>query len=99
MDYLYEVLIRGNQDGTLKGAHQVRMEVFAEGVERIGQPEPLDRAAVGKLLGDAFPALLTDPIVEDGAVIESLNQELVTTRARIAELEKAVNLSRTTKAF
>jgi hypothetical protein len=70
--YLYEVLIRGGSDGSLKGASQTRMTVFAEGVERPEPPEPLDLAAVGKLLGGAFPGLAND---------------LAAARARIDELE------------
>ena len=60
--FLYEILIRGNADGTLRGAHQILGQISATGAESIGPPQPLDPAIVGTLLGTAFVGFANAPV-------------------------------------
>jgi hypothetical protein len=53
MKYLYEILIRGNPDGTLNGAHQVMAEEMG-GNLIVGHPMPLDMKDVGAVLEAKF---------------------------------------------
>lgn len=58
--YLYEVLIRGTHDGQIAGAHQIHAERVANTEtgavhsDTAGVAAPLEVAAVGPLLGEAF---------------------------------------------
>jgi hypothetical protein len=56
MSYLYEILIRGNADGSIAGATQTMATVNADGSISIGQPTALVPSAVLALLGSDFPA-------------------------------------------
>ena len=61
--FIYEILIRGNSDGTLRGAHQILGDKSASGAETIGSPQKLDPMAVGTLLGTSFVGFANTPVV------------------------------------
>jgi hypothetical protein len=52
--YLYELLVRGWEDGTLSGAHQIIGVIYEDGHGRRGEPAPLDLARVSGVLGTFF---------------------------------------------
>ena len=56
-EFLYEVLVRGNEDGALVGAHLVMATQYAPGVVQIGDPRPVDPATVGAILEANFASL------------------------------------------
>lgn len=63
---IYELLIRGNPDGSLAGAHQV--DWIAE--DRQGPPKALDPTAISALLGESFPTLADDLIAARERIAE-----------------------------
>lgn len=78
--FLYEVLIRGAADGTLAGAHQIRVERVVDGDtgevlnERMGPATPLDVKDVGAVVGEAFAALATEHDATKNALDVALQQ-------------------------
>lgn len=89
MTAVYEILVRGDYNGKITGAHQILWET----PKSVGAALPLDPATVGKLLGEAFPSLANDlaaakaRIAEQDAFERARTEELTAARARIAELE------------
>jgi hypothetical protein len=87
--YLYEILVRGNPDGTLAGAHQVLAERVADGdlllAERTLEPTPLDVADVGAVLGEAFASLARD-LATSRADLDAAIKERDGARASLAAL-------------
>jgi hypothetical protein len=79
-DAVYEILIRGNPDGTIAGAHLVKWQ--SDGFDRngaprfsTGVPEPIDPAAVADLLGENVAAM--------AAQITALQAELAAIQAGV----------------
>jgi hypothetical protein len=68
---VYEIIIRGDYAGRFAGAHQIDWVTETQ----TGPAKPLDPAAVGTLLGAAFPGLAND---------------IAAANARVAELEAEV---------
>jgi hypothetical protein len=81
---IYEILIRGNPDGAVAGAHQILWEG-----DRPGLPRPLDPAAAGAALGSGV-ADLAAQLVAAKARIGELERELLETRLDRAELPVAL---------
>ncbi len=93
MPTVYEILVRGDYSGKITGAHQILWET----PKSVGAALPLDPAAVGKLLGEAFPGLAND-LISANKRIATLESELATlqtaAKARIAELEHEIETLR-----
>jgi hypothetical protein len=77
-DAIYEILFRGNPDGTMSGAHVIYWQFDGtdrNGVARHspGMPEPVDPAAVADLIGANVAAM--------AAQITALQAEIATLKA------------------
>lgn len=94
--YLYEVLIRGNPDGTVKGAHMLYMERFTDDatgeliVEKEGVAEPLDPAAVESLLGKEM-AKAGEQVVTLAAERDAAQSRLAAANRLMDELTKVLS--------
>lgn len=90
---LYEVLIRFGADGTVKGAHQQSIERITDGEavlsERQLNPETVDPAALGELLGKNTAEMLaqidslTKAVAQRDTAIEAAESEIARLTALI----------------
>jgi hypothetical protein len=91
--YLYELLVRGLEDGTLSGAHQIMGIIYEDGHSLRGEPGPLDLSLVAGVLGTHFPDLANqvtnanEEVQKAMALLSQRDHEIVKLKKEIAILK------------
>jgi hypothetical protein len=92
--YLYELLVRGREDGTLSGAHQIIGVIYEDGHGRRGEPAHLDLARVSGVLGTFFPDL-ANQITKANEEVEKAMALLSQREHEIVKLTKEIAILKT----